>query len=801
MLIAILAIFLLAALSPLVHRLVPGISQWPLAVVPAGITVWFLTQVPAVAEGAVLLQAVSWVPALGIDLAFRLDGLSLLFALLICGIGTFIVIYAGGYLHGHEHQGRFYLFIIAFMGAMLGLVLADDIITLFVFWELTSVTSFLLIGFNHEDRKSRRSAVQALMVTALGGLALLAGMVLLGVATGESRLSAIEASGVDVRQMDLYLPILLLLLLGAFTKSAQVPFHFWLPNAMDAPTPVSAYLHSATMVKAGVYLVARLNPTLGGTDIWFWLLVVSGTVTALWGGLMALRQTDLKRVLAYTTLMALGTLVMLVGLGTEYAMRAYAVFLLAHSLYKGSLFMGAGAVDHGTGTRDVRELSGLWTSMKATGVFIALAALSMAGLPPFFGFIGKEFMYEGMLEAGAVGLAVVAAMVIANATMLGAAGLVFWKPFMGKPSDAARHAHEGGPSLILGPAVLASCGLLFGALHGVIPGDAFMAAVVRAVAGTPLKVDLYLWHGLTPALGISAVTIGLGVLMFLGLPRLVAFLTALARTSRIDVDAAWDHILAGLDGMARAITRRMQNGRLRDYMLMTFVTIVALLGGTLLLRDGLLWPETAAPLSYLGVFLGTLMVVGTIGTILARSRLGAITALSVVGLSIALFFLVYGAPDVGITQLMVETLTVIIIVLVLARLPVFTSADFGGGVRKLRNGAIAIAAGAVVTALLLSVNAIPLDPALSEYFAAKSYVEAYGKNVVNVILVDFRGFDTLGEITVVATAGLGVWALLKARGARKAEEKTLPLAAGAGKPPGASHSADTREPAEVRGTP
>ncbi|WP_119677929.1 putative monovalent cation/H+ antiporter subunit A [Indioceanicola profundi] len=774
MLTAVLAIFLLAAVAPTVHRFLPHQSHWVLALVPAAVTAWFAMQLPEV--GAIgsghgeqaVIQVIPWIPSLGVELAFRLDGLALMFALLITGIGTFIVIYAGGYLHGHVHQGRFYLFIIAFMASMLGLVLADDVVSLFVFWELTSITSFMLISFNHEDPSSRRSAVQALLVTASGGLALLGGLVLLGQTAGSFRLTEIEASGVDLRQHALYLPILALLLLGAFTKSAQVPFHFWLPNAMDAPTPVSAYLHSATMVKAGVYLVARLNPTMGGTDVWFYTLVGFGTVTALWGGYMALRSVDMKKILAYTTLFALGTLVMLVGLGTPYAFQAFGVFLLAHALYKGALFMAAGSVDHGSGTRDVRELSGLWGKMKVTGVIIALASLSMAGLPPFFGFIGKEVMYEGMLEAGSFGIIVTISMILANATMLGAAGLVFWKPFMGRPSPAADHAHESGIALLLGPAALAGLGLLFGLFSG-IPGANLLGAVTTAVTGIDTVLDLHLWHGITPALGLSVITVALGVVLFLALGRVKSALDGLARVSRINVDAAWDHILAGLDAVFTVVTRRMQPGYLRTYMFLTFLSITVLLGGTILLKGGLPIGIGSIEASYLGWFLAALMVIGTIGAVAATSRLQAITALSVVGLAIALLFLVYGAPDVGITQLMVETLTVIIIVLVLARLPPFKKREQLSNWVRLRNGAVSIALGAIVTSILLAVSAIeqPLD--LSEFFAARSYVDAHGRNVVNVILVDFRGFDTLGEITVVAVAGLGVFALLKARLSRKVQ--------------------------------
>ncbi|WP_114394352.1 putative monovalent cation/H+ antiporter subunit A [Oleisolibacter albus] len=769
MLTAVVAIFLLAALAPSLHRLLPNGSHWVLALGPAAITVWFASQIPAVSGGAVLTQAMHWVPALGVELAFRLDGLSLLFALLVTGIGSLIVVYSGSYLHGHEHQGRFYLFILAFMGSMLGLVLADDMIGLFVFWELTSVTSFLLIGFNHEDARSRRSAVQALLVTATGGLALLAGLVLLGLEGGSFRLSAVQASEVDLRGSALYLPILGLLLLGAFTKSAQVPFHFWLPNAMDAPTPVSAYLHSATMVKAGVYLVARLQPTLGGTEVWIWTLAGFGAVTAVWGGLMALRSTDLKKVLAYTTLMALGVLTLLAGLGSEDAIRAYCVFLLGHSLYKGALFMGAGGVDHGTGTRDVRDLGGLWPKMRLTGLVILLAALSMAGLPPFFGFVGKELIYEGVLEADPAGLWILAGVVLANATMLGAAGLVFVKPFLGRPTPATAHAHENGPALLLGPAVLALLGLGFG-LMGSWPAG-LLQATAAAVAGRPLALELHLWHGLTPALGLSALTIALGALLYVGLGPVTAALAGLARLSRVDFDAGWDRLLAGLDALARAITRRQQTGALTWYMLATIAVLTLLPGVTLLARGGLQWPDQPVGDDYVGWALCGLMLLGTAGALWARTRLGAITALSIVGMSIALFFLAFSAPDVGITQLMVETLTVIIIVLVLARLPKFGPLErTGAGLRLLKAG-LALLAGAVTTAILLSVHAQPLSPHLSEFYAAASYVEAFGHNVVNVIIVDFRGFDTLGEIAVVAMAGLGVLALLKARGAPAAEDQ------------------------------
>ncbi|MFV3129313.1 putative monovalent cation/H+ antiporter subunit A [Niveispirillum sp. KHB5.9] len=759
---AILAILLAAFIAPTLNRLLPALSHWLLALVPLAATIGFAMQLPGVAAGATVTEATSWAPSLGVALSFRLDGLSLLFALLICGIGTLITLYAGAYLRGHPHEGRFLLFILAFMAAMLGLVTADDIISLFVFWELTSITSFMLIGFNHEDARSRRSALQALLVTGSGGMALLAGLVLMGLASGEWTLSAIAASGADLRTHALYPAMLVLLLLAAFTKSAQVPFHFWLPNAMDAPTPVSAYLHSATMVKAGVYLLARLNPTLGGTEPWFWALVLAGGVTALWGGAVALRSTDLKKILAYTTLMALGVLVLLVGIGTDGAVKAFAGFLLAHALYKGALFMAAGSVDHGTGTREVGELGGLWPKMPVTGLCVALAALSMAGLPPFLGFIAKELVYDGTLDS----IGIVAVLVLANATMVAAVGLVFVKPFLGSPAKATAHAHEGSIDLLAGPALLAALSLLFGLWAGLPQG--LLAATADAVKGAPLGLEMHLWHGLTPALGLSGLTIALGVGLFLVLAPVKALLAGIQRITRIDHDRAWDCQLALLDGFARAVTGLFQNGALSHYLTIIFAGMLTLLGATLVMRGSLprLTPGFA-PGDALGVALALLMLAGTVGAIRAGSRLAAILSLSVNGMSVALFFLLYGAPDVGITQLMVETLTAMILVLVLGRLPLLAPGSDRPAAAKIIHAFIAIGLGGVVTLIMLSVLDQPLPLDLTRFFGDTSLLEAHGRNVVNVILVDFRGFDTLGEITVIATAGLGVFALMKARLRRK----------------------------------
>ncbi len=392
---ALLGPFVAAALSPILAKTLKHNASWLLAIIPALAFLQFLSFVPGLAEGQTYKASLEWVPTFNVNFSIYLDGLSVVFALLISGIGTFITLYAGGYLKGHENLGQFLSYLFLFMGAMLGVVVADNVITLFVYWELTSITSFLLIGFDHLRRASRRSAVQALVVTGGGGLALMAGLILAGYQGGSFEMSELLNSGDVLRESPYYTAIFILVVLGAFTKSAQFPFHFWLPNAMEAPTPVSAYLHSATMVKAGVYLLMRMHPVLGGTELWMTVLPIFGGITLLVGTILGIRQTDLKLVLAYTTVASLGLLVMLTGTSDQIAIQGAVLYLFAHSLFKGSLFMVVGTVDHEAGTRDLHRVGGLFSAMPITGTAAVLSALSMAGLPPLIGFVAKEVLYDG----------------------------------------------------------------------------------------------------------------------------------------------------------------------------------------------------------------------------------------------------------------------------------------------------------------------------------------------------------------------------------------------------------------------
>ncbi len=760
---AVLSGFGLSLAAPWLQRVGRGAAGWIIALLPLGLALYFASLLNPIAAGQVLTTSYPWIPSLEVNLSFYVDGLSLLFALLISGIGALVVIYAGGYLAGHPQLGRFYAYLLVFMASMLGVVLADNLIVLFVFWELTSLSSYLLIGFYHTEAESRTSALQALLVTGVGGLALLAGFVLLGLAGGSWELSTLLSRAELIQVHPFYLPGLALVLLGAFTKSAQFPFHFWLPAAMAAPAPVSAYLHSATMVKAGVYLLARLNPVLGGTEMWQAGVAGVGVVTMLVGAYLAWQQTDLKRILAYSTISALGTLVMLIGWGSDLAIKAMVVFLVVHSFYKGALFLVVGAIDHETGTRDITQLGGLGRLMPITAVAAGLAALSMAGIPPWFGFIGKELIYEAMLNAPIL----LALTVIANVLTVVVVGLVVVKPFFAQ-TEAPAKAHEAPPSMWLGPVILAGLGLALGLASG-LAGERLIAPAVTAIAGHPSEVKLFLgdklslWseNQLNLVLLLSVVTVLGGLGAYSGretLRRLTQPLDTLGRWG-----PAWwyDLALEGLMALARLQTRLLQSGYLRFYLLIVIAATIGLAGTPLLGQiTSAMWSRPLT-LQFHQWVVTALILIATVVAAQARSRLAAVAALGVVGYGVALIFILFGAPDLAMTQFAIETLTVILFVLVLYRLPRF--AILTSTPARLRDILVASIAGGVMTALILIVTSTPTSSRLTPYFAENSLPLANGRNIVNVILVDFRALDTLGEITVLAVAAIGIYALMKLR--------------------------------------
>jgi multicomponent Na+:H+ antiporter subunit A len=769
--IALVAIapFAAAALAPLVHRIARPFAGWVLALVPAGLFLVLLRLVePVIAEGAISAR-IGWVPALDLDLSFLVDGLSLTFALTITGIGTLIVLYSGAYLKGHPHLGRFFAFLLAFMGAMLGLVLSDNLLALFMFWELTSVTSFLLIGFDHTRQAARRGAIQALVITNIGGMALLVGAITVYQLTGVWDMSAL---GGEVRTSGLYGLVLLAFLLAAVTKSAQVPFHFWLPNAMEAPTPVSAFLHSATMVQGGVYLLARTTPWLGGTQAWTLILVGLGGATLLWGAIGAIRQTDLKQMLAQTTIASLGLSVLLLGLGTRAAISAMLLYFVAHALYKAGLFMVTGAVDHEAGTRDITVLGGLGDSMPVTFIAAALATLAMIGLPLTLGYFAKEEMYLGLLSWQWPDIATLAALVLGNAMLAGVAMLILIRPFLGPVLPTPKTPHEAPIAMLAGPIVLGAASIVASVMPDWL-GHTLLAPGTLAVLGEAVSSHLSLAiNPASPILWLSVATWALGYLVY----RQAAAMRTLARRFEVALgwtaDTAFDGAMFGLIRFSGAVTRLLHYGRLEIYLVTVFAMLALALIVPLLMLEGyavllpnadlgnwsakLSWPDLQ-PYEW-GVI--ALALLGLVAVLFATNRLIAIVALGIQGTAVALIFLLFGAPDLAFTQFMVEILSVVILALVMTRLQL-DERDYRQFEDLARDGTLALVCGTGVSLFLMVVLSGTFDTRLSDLFAATSVPIAHGHNIVNVILVDYRGLDTLGEISVVMGAGIAIMALLR----------------------------------------
>ncbi len=748
--------FLAALAAPWIYRLAPRHTGLILLPAPLAMLVWLVGKMPGIAHGHPVLQSRSWVEGLGLEAAFRLDGLSLLFALLISGIGALIVLYTQGYFKGHPQQGRFMMYIIGFMASMLGVVLADNLLLVFIFWELTSFTSYLLIGFNHESEAARTAALQAMLVTVLGGLFLLAGFILMAQATGTWQLSELLRHGDELRSHAYYFPILTLVCIGAFTKSAQFPFHFWLPNAMQAPTPASAYLHSSTMVKAGVYLLARLHPALGGTEEWGTILTVVGATTFLVGAIMALGQHVLKRLLAYTTVSALGAMVMLLGVGTEETIKAMAVFILAHAFYKATLFLVAGGITHETGGEtSVDRLGGLRKAMPVTFVCALLAGLSMGGFPPFFGFVAKETWLHAL---GHHPLLIVAT-VVGGAAYVLVGFAVGFKPFLGKKPEGL-HAHELPWSMRVGPMVLGGGSLVLALVCGPVGHD-IVAPAASAISAEEMQVHLHLWAGFNKYLVISLVTLAIGSVCYCIRSQWLRLGRALSGLGRLGPDAAYSKLLAAILRFAAWQTRMIQTGTLRHYMRYAVITATVLVSAAFFRVGGFKGFEGLSPISVPVSLIGLLMIAAAYATVFSKSRLRSILCMGMVGLGMALLFTFYGAPDLSMTQLVIETLTVILLALAFYHLPEFSNSS------RMRTRVIdlvvAISAGVVVTMLVLAALSVESPTPVTDYYLEHTYTEAHGRNIVNVILVDFRGFDTLGEITVMTIAAMGAYALLKLR--------------------------------------
>ncbi len=757
-------LLLSAVFPPLVERFGSRHAcAWITAVVTMLALAVLLGLAPTVfSSGAVHQLGWEWLPRLGLNLSFRLDGLALLFGLLVTSIGLLVVLYARYYLSEQDDLGRFYSFLLLFMGAMLGVVLADNLFLLLMFWELTSLGSFLLIGYWYPRTDARQSARLALIVTAGGGLALLGGFLLLGYVAGSFELSVVLAAGDTVKQHPNYLAILLLILLGVFTKSAQFPLHFWLPQAMAAPTPVSAYLHSATMVKVGVFLLARLFPVLADTDPWFFLVGGIGLLTLLFAAYTALFQHDIKGLLAYSTISHLGLITLLFGLGTPLTAVAGVFHIINHAIFKASLFMAAGIIDHETGCRDMRQLNGLFKYMPQTAVLAIIAASAMAGVPLLNGFLSKEMFFAQTLHVAALGEANVLLPMLA--TVAGVFSVAYSARFIhdvffnGEPINLPRLPHEPPRYLRVPVEILVVVCLLVGIAPAYTVGP-ILAVAAASVVGAPLPpYSLALWHGFNTPLLMSVVAFSGGACIYWQRQ----WLFRLRDHHPLPIGKIMFGRSLGVAIIAaRWITNSLENGSLQCYL--AWVLGIALLAGALGLAGGgsLTGDVSLQPLDMMSLLMTLLLVVAALLLVFWHyQRLTALLVLGVIGLVVALVFVRFSAPDLALTQLVVEVVTTLLLLLALRFLPQDTAVpEFTVG-RRLRDISLAISAGLGVGALVWGVLTRLPQTALADYLLATSLLGGGGGNVVNVILVDFRGFDTLGETTVLAVAALGIVALL-----------------------------------------
>lgn len=722
-----------------------------------------LSNLPQVLAGTVVTASAPWVPALGLNAALFLDGLGFFFALLILGIGLLIVIYAANYLSKSDPAGPFFTYLMLFQGAMTGIVLSDNILMLLVFWELTSLSSFLLIGFWKHLPEARQGARMALAVTGAGGLSMFAGLLILGQIAGSYDLSVILTEGEAIRSSDLYLPALLLILLGAFTKSAQFPFHFWLPRAMAAPTPVSAYLHSATMVKAGLFLLARLWPVLSGTPEWFAIVTTTGLVTMLVGAKIAFYQDDLKALLAYSTVSQLGLICMLLGFGTEPAAVVAMFHILNHASFKAALFLSTGIVDHEAHTRSLKRLGGLRHLMPITFTIAGIASLSMAGIPPFNGFLSKEMMLEEAVHTHWLGSDwLLPALVVVAALFSVAYSFRFLSgTFLGPERiDYPHHPHDPGPGLWFAPAVLAALVVAIGLMPMTLAG---WLVDLAAEAATAAPVELYAkhWHGLqSAAMWLSLLAIG-GGLVILGLAGpLIEFWDRLPKP---DAKRMFDAGIGGLVRVGNGLGESLHNG---SFARMAGIGVVAMAGASALAwATGATGPLTRemTPVNPVVVLCWAMLCAATVAVAaLHRQRLFALMILGIVGLTVSVGFAYMSAPDLALTQVTVEVVTIILLLLALNYLPRTTPAELPSA-QRVAAFAIAGLAGLGVAwltwTMLMTGSAFP---PISEFHLAESKPGGGGTNAVNVIIVDFRGYDTFGEITVLGIAALVINAIVAA---------------------------------------
>ena len=783
---AILLPFFAAALIPLIHNRLGRLNiGWLALTIPFSLFVFFLYHIPAISAGDTFKETLHWLPTLGINMTAYLDGLSLIMALLITGMGSLVIIYSIYYLSSTDSLPHFYAYLMLFMGAMLGVVLSDNLMVLYVFWELTSISSFLLIAFWYHRKNSRAGAQKSLLITVFGGFAMLAGFLMLHSMTGTFSVRQIAVELTQYTNHELFYPAMFLVLLGAFTKSAQFPFHIWLPDAMEAPTPVSAYLHSATMVKAGIYLVARFTPVFGGNSAWFWTVTLVGLVTLFWGAFCAIRQTDLKALLAYSTISQLGLIMSLLGLGSAamhsgntteataaYGLASFAALfhMVNHSTFKGALFMAVGIVDHQVGTRDIRRLGGLMALLPFTFGIAIIGSMSMAGLPFFNGFLSKEMFFTASLQAldmnlfGAENWGWIIPVIAWAASVLTFvySAIIIFRTFFGnyKPEKLDKIPVEPPVGMLIPPFILSFLIVALFFFPNLL-GDHLLrpalSSIVPGINGGAPHISA--WHGwMAPELWMTVAIVVLGTILFITLRKWKGIYNLFP--SSLTFNRLYANFLRNLERTSRYLTNSYMTGSLPHYFTYIFSFFVFVAGGTLIWSGAFnIDLSNDSPLSVYEVLLAIVMALAAVAILFAKSRVTAILLNGVLGFSIAMFFVLFRAPDLALTQLVIETVTTVLFLVCFNYLPDWKK-EYSPKHVKVRNAIIAITGGLTITLIGLSVNSADLYESISGYFE-DSYELAGGRNIVNSILGDFRALDTLLEGLVLFIAGIGVFSLIR----------------------------------------
>lgn len=792
---AIIIPFVIAALVPIIYRRFKFLHiGWFVMLVPITLFLMLARLVPSLASGNTYVHTYKWIPSLNINFTTYLDGLSMIFGLLITGVGSLVILYSIFYLSTKESLQHFYCYLLLFMGAMLGVVFSDNLMVLYVFWELTSVSSFLLIAFWNHRKASRLGAQKAMLITVSGGIAMLVGFIMLHTMTGSFSIREIIATIGDFTDHALFIPAMVLVLLGAFTKSAQFPFHIWLPDAMEAPTPVSSYLHSATMVKAGIYLVARFTPVFGGDQIWFWAVSGVGMITLFWGSFNAVRQTDLKALLAYSTISQLGLIMSLLGLGSIalkfgysadsvlYTQATFAALfhLINHSTFKGALFMVVGIVDHELGTRDIRRLGGLMTFMPFTFTVGVIGSLSMAGLPLFNGFLSKEMFFTATIQImnanifslQSLGIVFPVIAWVASVFTFVYCMIIIFKTFLGKvqPEKLDKPLHEAPMGMLISPMILSVfvVGIFFfpNILGAYILKPAMGSIYPTFGDAESLTPSIYAWHGINTELLMTIGVVLVGAILYRFLKKWKPIYGLLP--SRYTFNGYYNNLLSFGESKSTIITNKYMTGLLRDYLVYIYIFFIITVGG-FFFYSGAFSIDFMSDVRirvYEVVLIGV-MAIAAVAMLFSKTRMTATLLNGVLGYSIAIFFVIFRAPDLALTQLVVESITTVLFLLAFSHLPDWKKESVSSK-KKITNGIISIGTGAVVVLVALAVINYDRFDSISTFFE-NAYELAGGANIVNTILGDFRGFDTMLEVVVLFIAGLGVYTMIKLR-AKKGDE-------------------------------